>query len=139
MSKQDRATKIEKEKRIFIIQGWIIEGVQDRLIVKNSVERWGIDIRQAQRYVREAYESWKKIEGVNIDMKREMKIAKLQQMIRTMKEEYKGTPAGISAIMAVEKEIIKLEGLEPAKTINLEMPQVEAIKFKVVYGNGNRD
>lgn len=139
MSKQDRATKIEKEKRIFIIQGWIIEGVQDRLIVKNSVERWGIDIRQAQRYVREAYESWKKIEGVNIDMKREMKIAKLQQMIRTMKEEYKGTPAGISAIMAVEKEIIKLEGLEPAKTINLEMPQVEAVKFKVVYGKGDRD
>jgi hypothetical protein len=139
MSKQDRATKIEKEKRLFIVQGWIIEGIQDNIIAKNIVERWGLDIRQAQRYVREAYEKWKKIEGVNIDMKREMKIAKLQQMIRTMKEEYKGTPAGISAIMAVEKEIIKLEGLEPAKTINLEMPQVEAVKFKVVYGKGDRD
>jgi hypothetical protein len=139
MSKQDRATKIEKEKRLFIVQGWIIEGIQDNIIAKNIVERWGLDIRQAQRYVREAYEKWKKIEGINIDMKREMKIAQLKQMIRTMKEDYKGTPAGISAIMAVEDKIIKLEGLEPAKTINLEMPQVEAIKFKVVYGNGDRD
>lgn len=137
MSKQDRATKIEKEKRIFIVQGWIIEGVQDHLIVKNVVERWGLDVRQAQRYVREAYEKWKKIEGVNIDMKREMKIAKLQQMIRTMKDEYKGTPQGIQAIMAVEKEIIKLEGLEPSKTLTLELPEVAAVKFNVVYGKGD--
>ena len=134
MSKQDRATKIEKEKRIFIVQGWIIEGIQDNIIAKNIVERWGLDIRQAQRYVREAYEKWKKIEGVNIDMKREMKIAKLQQMIRTMKEEYKGTPAGIQAVMSVEKEIIKLEGLEPSKSLTLELPEVAAVEFNVVYG-----
>lgn len=134
---KDRATKIEKEKRLFIVQGWIIEGIQDRLIVKNIVEKWGLDVRQAQRYVKDAYESWKKIEGVNLDMKREMKIAKLQQMIRTLKDEYKGTPAGIQAIMSVEKEIIKLEGLEPDKKIKLEMPEVTAVKFQVVYGKGD--
>ncbi|WP_445454094.1 hypothetical protein [Flavobacterium sp. 25HG05S-40] len=128
-----RSTKIEKEKRIFIIQGWIIEGVQDRLIVKNAAERWDIDIRQAQRYVREAYESWKKIEGINIDMKRDMKIAQMKQLVRTLKDEYKGTPAGIQAIMAVEKEIIKLEGLELPKDINLSMDKVTAVKFKVIH------
>lgn len=129
-----RATKIEKEKRLFIVQGWIIEGVQDNLIVKNIVEKWNLDVRQAQRYVRQAYESWKKIEGVNIDMKREMKIAKLQQLVKTLKDEYKGTPQGIQAIMSVEKEIIKLEGLELPKDINLHMDKVTAVKFKVVHG-----
>ena len=132
-----RATKIEKEKRLFIVQGWIIEGVQDRLIVKNVVDRWGLDIRQAQRYVKDAYENWKKIEGVNIDMKRELKIAQLKQLIRTLKDEYKGTPAGIQAIMAVEDKIIKLEGIELPKTIKLDLPDVEAVKFNVIYGKSN--
>ena len=49
-------------------------------------------------------------EDVTIDLKREAKIAELKQIKRSLKEEHKGTPAGIRAIMAVEKEIIKLEG-----------------------------
>lgn len=132
-----RATKIEKEKRLFIVQGWIIEGVQDNLIVKNIVERWELDVRQAQRYVREAYEKWKKIEGVNIEMKREMKIARYQQLIKSLKEEYKGTPSGIRAIAEVEKRIDLLEGLELPKTIKLEVPEVTAVKFTVIHGKGN--
>jgi hypothetical protein len=129
----NRATKIEKEKRLFIVQGWIIEGVQDNLIVKNIVEKYDLDVRQAQRYVREAYESWKKIEGVKIDMKREMKIAQLKQLVRTLKDEYKGTPHGIQAIMSVEEKIIKLEGLELPKQIHIT-PNVPAIEFKIVNG-----
>lgn len=131
---KQRATKIEKEKRLFIVQGWIIEGIQDNLIVKNIVDRWDLDVRQAQRYVRDAYDSWKKIEGVKIEMKREMKIAKLQQMIRTLKDEYKGTPAGIQAIMSVEKELIKLEGLEIPKQINLQN-SVKPLELIVTNGN----
>lgn len=133
---KQRATKIEKEKRLFIIQGWIIEGVQDRLIVKNVVDKYGLDIRQAQRYVREAYESWKKIEGVNLDMKREMKVAQLKQLVRTLKDEYKGTPQGIQAIMAVEDKIIKLEGLELPKQIQLQNT-VPPIEFRIVNGQNS--
>lgn len=134
MSKKDRCTKIEKENRLFIVQGWIIEGIQDRLIVKKISDMWQLDVRQAQRYVRDAYETWKKIEGVNLDMKREMKIADLKQLRRSLKDIYKGTPSGIAAIMAVEKEIIKLEGIELPKTVKLELPEVDAIEFNVVYG-----
>lgn len=134
MTKKDRCTKIEKENRLFIVQGWIIEGIQDRLIVKKIIDMWQLDVRQAQRYVRDAYETWKKIEGVNLDMKREMKIAELKQLRRSLKDNYKGTPSGIAAIMAVEKEIIKLEGIELPKTVKLELPEVDAIEFNVVYG-----
>lgn len=133
MSTKVKCTKLEKEKRIFMVQGWIIEGIQDRLIVKNIIEQWGLDVRQAQRYVRDAYESWKKIEGVNIDMKREMKIAELKQTKRSLKAEFKGTPAGISAIMAVEKEIIKLEGLELPKQIQVQT-NIPALELHVING-----
>ena len=115
-----KVTALEKERRIFIVQGWIIEGVQDRLIVKNICDQWGLQVRQAQRYVEVAYTNWKKIEGVSIDMKREMKIAKLQQLIRTLKETYKGTPAGVRAIVLVEKEISKIEGIYPDKVVVLK-------------------
>lgn len=137
MSKQDRATKIEKEKRLFIVQGWIIEGVQDHLIVKNIVERWGLTVRQAQRYVKDAYENWKEIEGVKVSMKRTLKIARYKQLIKSLKDEYKGTPAGIRAIAEVEKRIDLLEGIEPSKTLTLELPEVAAVKFNVVYGKGD--
>lgn len=140
MSKEkNRSTKLELEKRLFIVQSWIIEGQQDNIIVKNIVEKWNVDIRQAQRYVRKAYESWKQIEGVNIEMKREMKIARYKQLIKSLKDEYKGTPSGIRAIAEVEKRIDMLEGLEQPKTIKLEVPEVSAVKFKVVYGKGDRD
>lgn len=110
MPKEKKSTSIEKEKRIFTIQGWIIDGVQDYLILKQAQNQWGIGLRQARNYLKSAYENWKQDEDVTTDLKREAKIAELKQIKRSLKEEYKGTPQGIRAIMAVEKEIIRLEG-----------------------------
>lgn len=136
MEKKLRCTDVEKTIRLFTIQGWILDGVSDRLIVKQILQQWSIGLRQAERYVKEAYSSWSKIEGVNIEMKRELKIAKLKQDIRSLKSEYKGTPAGIQAIMAVEKELIKLEGLELPKQIHLQT-NVPAVEFRVINGQNN--
>lgn len=132
MAKQ-RATAIEKEKRLFTIQGWILEGVPDRLIVKQILQSWPIDLRQAERYVKESYSTWKKIEGVNIDMKRELKIAELKQLKRSLSQEFKGSPTGIRAIMMVEKEIIKLEGLELPKKIDLTT-KGESLNYRPIFG-----
>ena len=131
MSKEQRCTQIEKEKRIFMVQSWMLEGVQDRLIIKQATTLWNISVRQAERYVKEAYENWKKIEGVNIDMKREMAIARLKQKARSLKSEFKGTPAGLAVEIAIEKEINKLEGLEPDKNININTG-VKPIEFVIV-------
>ena len=105
-----KSTALEVEKRIFTVQGWILDGVQDYLILKQSKTQWGISLSQAKRYLKKAYVNWKRDEDVNIDLKKEAKIAELKQIRRSLKEKYKGTPAGIRAIMSVEKEIIRLEG-----------------------------
>lgn len=107
--KNNKATKVEKEQRIFTIQGWILDGVQDYLILKQSKTQWNIGTRQARKYIREAYERWKQQEDISMELRRNSKLAELQKLKRSLKPEFKGTPSGIRAIMSVEKEIIRLE------------------------------
>jgi hypothetical protein len=128
-----KATAIEVEKRLFTIQGWLLESVDDRLIVKQILQLYPIDIRQAQRYVKMAYAAWKKIEGVDIEMKRQMKIAELKQLKRSLAQEHKGTPAGINSILGVEKEIIKLEGIELPKSIDITT-KGESLNYRPIFG-----
>ena len=114
-----KATQLEKENRIFTIQGWIIDGVQDYLIEKQMEQKWGIKKRQAARYIKEAYSRWKKNKDIEIEERRDAKVAELKQLKRTLKDGFKGTPAGINAILRVEKEINKLEDLYPARKVQL--------------------
>jgi len=126
-----KSTAIEKSNRLFTIQGWIFDGVSDRLIVRQIVANWNLSIRQAERYIKEAYSSWAKIEGVSIEMKRELKIAELKQLKRSLSQQHKSSPAGITAIMAVEKEIIKLEGIERPKQLEVQT-SVKPIEFTII-------
>lgn len=104
-----RISKLEKEKRILTVQGWIIDGVQEDFMRKQMRTQWGISTRQAKRYIKDAYEAWKQDVDVDVETRRQAKIAELQQLKRSLKQDFKGTPAGIRAIMMVEKQIIRLE------------------------------
>ena len=104
-----RISKVTKEKRILTVQGWIIDGVQEDFMRKQMRQEWGISTRQAKRYIADAYKSWKMDSEIDMETRRQAKIAELQQLKRSLKQDYKGTPAGIRAIMAVEKQIIRLE------------------------------
>lgn len=110
-----KATKIEKEKRLFTIQGWILDGVHDNLILKQTKTQWGLSLRQAKRYLREATEGWKREGDISIEIRREAKIAELKHDKRSLRPEYKGTPAGMKAKLAIDKELSKLEGLYPPR------------------------
>lgn len=111
-----KTDKIEYAKRIHQIQGWIVDGVQSALIVKQVVANgWCQSDRQAQRMLQTARDEWTKMPEAEMDQRRKIKIAELQQLKRSMKEQYKGTPSGIFAQLAVEKEIVELEGIKPSK------------------------
>lgn len=114
MNDRKKATQLEKEQRIFKIQGWIIDGVQDYLI-KKQVMSWGIQGRQAERYIAEAYSRWKKDESIDINQRRDARIAELKQDIRGMDEKMRKTPLGLRTMLAFKKELSKLEDLYPAK------------------------
>ena len=112
-----RSSKEETERRVFTIQGWIINGVPDYLILKNICNQFKnkddnfISRRQAKELLKKAYTAWQEDEQATIEQKRVMRIAELKQDIRNMKEEFKGTPKGMAVINAIKKEITKLEGL----------------------------
>ncbi len=111
-----RSTKMETDKRVFTIQGWIISGVPDYLILKNVEQQYGVKRRQSKNLLNKAYDSWHKDEEATVAQKRALKVAELKQLARSMTEKEKKTPRGIGTLIRVHKEINKLEGLYPAKT-----------------------
>ena len=117
---QARSSKLETEKRVFTIQGWIINGVQDYLILKNIEQEWAVGRRQAKNLLQKAYKIWHEDQEATVDKKRTLRIAELKQVLRSMKEQYKGTPQGITAMNQIFKEINKLEGLYPSHKITIQ-------------------
>lgn len=128
-----KSTAIEKEKRLLTIYGWLLEGVPDRLIVQQILQTYPIGIRQAERYVVQAYEKYKKIDGIEIERKRDIAIAGLQQDIRSLRPEFKGTPAGLRAVNAIKKEIAKLEGIELPKQLDFTT-KGESLHYRPIFG-----
>lgn len=115
-----KSTKIETEKRVFTIQGWILSGVPDYLILKNIEQQWEVGRRQAKNLLRKAYEIWHNEQEATVEQKRSMRIAELQQDIRNMKPEFKNTPKGMAVLLAYKKELSKLEALYPVQKLMLQ-------------------
>lgn len=113
MPKDAKATKIETEKRVFTIQGWILSGVPDYLILKNIEQTWPVGTRQAKNLRQKAYKIWHEDQEATIEQKRALRIDELKQDVRNMRPEYKGTPKGMAVVNAIKKEITKLEALYP--------------------------
>ncbi len=116
---RNQADKIEKTRRVRIVMEWILEDWPSVDIVAKCVSMWGISDRQAKRYISDARKQWVKEESAHIEQKRRMKIAKLNRLKRSLKDQWKGTPAGITAVLRVEKQIDELEGYKPARKIQV--------------------
>jgi len=114
-----KVDNIEYEKRIRIVQEWIIEDWPYSDIITQIKAKWGIEDRQAKRYVAEAKDRWVRDQQDVMESKRILKVEGFKKLKRSLQERYKGTPQGIFAVLSVEKEIIKLEGLERPKKLAL--------------------
>ncbi len=138
MPKVARVTKIEKEERSRKVQLWILEGKSDVAILKEIRENWELSTRQGQRYLTTAYDGFRKDQEISIESKRSSKIAELQELITSMKAEYKGTPAGINAAGRIHKQIIRLQGTEAVKRHQIEANVTTVIKpTKYIDATGN--
>ena len=127
-NQKKKASKVDYLKRIYAIQGWIIEGVQPALIIRQILtNEWCQSQRHAERMLKAARDLWTEIIDADISQKRKLKISELQQLKRTLQEKYKGTPGGIRAIMSIEKQIIEIEGLKPPTKVSLTDPDGNGI------------
>lgn len=130
-----KCTKADSERRILAIQGWIIDGAQDSLILRQIQNEWGVGLRMARKYVKKAYENWKQDATIDIESRRSAKVAELQQLKRSLKEEFKGTPSGINAVGRIDKMIIRLQSLEPPRTLKLNVDTAPVIQVVDVAKN----
>lgn len=127
-----KVDKIEYEKRVRIVQEWILEDWPSCDIIAQIVQKWGLEDRQAKRYISEARKRWADDDREVIDRKRRIKIMSLKKLKRSLQDRYKGTPQGINAVVAVEKEIIKLEGLEVPKKLE-EKTDIDLSKLPINF------
>jgi hypothetical protein len=114
-----RIDKVEYEKRIRIVQEWILEDQAYSDMVAAIMQKWGLEDRQAKKYIKQARDRWVDQEQVIIDQKRRLRIEGLKKLKRSIKDPYKGTPRGIEALLKIDKEISKLEGIYPATKLEL--------------------
>ncbi|HXR84318.1 MAG TPA: hypothetical protein VN722_08420 [Hanamia sp.] len=124
-------SKLEYEKRIRIVQEWILEDYAASDIIVQINSQWGVEERQAQRYIKEARKRWTLDRDMLIEHKRKQKVESLKKLKRSLLARYKGTPDGIRATMMVENKIILLEQLEPAKKLEISGKEGQPIRIKL--------
>jgi len=121
-----RSSKLETEKRVFTIQGWIINGVPDYLILKNIEQQFVnkdgefIKRRQSKVLLQKAYKIWHDEQEATVEQKRSLKIAELKQDVRSMDAKFKNTPQGMAVLLNYKKEINKLEAIYPVTKIMIQ-------------------
>lgn len=115
-----KASGIESARRVHQIQGMITSGVPDYKILYFAQTTWNISERQAKRYLQKAYQNWKVDCEASIEEQRAAKIAELQELKNSLQESSKKTPQGLQVILNIQKEIIKLQDLMPAKKVILQ-------------------
>jgi hypothetical protein len=121
-----RSSKLETEKRVFTIQGWIINGVPDYLILKNIEQQFVnkdgeyIKRRQSKVLLQKAYKIWHEEQEATVEQKRSLKIAELKQDVRSMDAKFKNTPQGMAVLLNYKKEINKLEAIYPVTKIMIQ-------------------
>lgn len=118
--------------RVFTIQEWMVEGMPDFEMIQQAMNQWHLPRAVARELLREAYRNWKTDTQIELETRRNAKIAELQQLKYSMKEEYAGTPNGIRAILAIEKEIMRLSGLE-VQRVDLTT-NGESIPYAPIWG-----
>lgn len=121
-----RSSKLETEKRVFTIQGWIINGVPDYLILKNIEQQFKnkdgnfLSRRQSKVLLQKAYKIWHEEQEATVEQRRALKIAELKQDVRSMDAKFKNTPQGMAVLLNYKKEINKLEAIYPVTRIMIQ-------------------
>lgn len=106
-----RSDQIEYEKRIRAVQEWIINSYSYVDIVKQVVQSWGVTDRQAKTYISVSYKRFRQANEIEVEELKAASIERRKKIARELDPEYKKTPSGVIALLAVEKDIDKLRGL----------------------------
>ncbi|WP_034671145.1 hypothetical protein [Epilithonimonas caeni] len=117
MSRTPRTTAVEKQKRLAEIKKWLIDEVPSSTISERIEKKYGLSKRQGDRYVAEASKYWLNQVDEDFTVKLNKRIDSLKNDIQNLSAKEKKSAKGIRTILAIKKEISRLEGLYPVKKV----------------------
>lgn len=121
----------DREVRLQQVKKWLIDGLSHGQMMRK--QKWGITLRTLERYVQDVRKEWREENALSIEDKRAKKLAELEAQKRALKEKYKGTPAGIAAVVQVEKLIISIQGLKAPIVHHLGTQDGQPLNLNVTH------
>lgn len=106
MSGTNKSSNVEYYKRVRQVQEWLIQGNTTTDIVQNCISSWGIVERQAYRYLKDAFELFRKQSKREIEQSRAFHI---QARMKLYKEALNGKQN--KTALDILDSIAKLEAL----------------------------
>lgn len=122
---------VDREVRIQQVKKWMLEGLSMGQMMRR--QKWGISTRTLDRYIRQVRDEWRAESDMSVEDLRAKKIAELEAQKRGLLAKFKGRPSGIMAIMAVEKLLISLQGLEKPVVKYVTTPEGQPLNLNVTH------
>ena len=110
MSKDSRATNIEKERRVRTVLSWILNDALTHEIIEQCSLMFDVKARMANYYIKEARKRIREIEDKDIEEEIDIAVAQRKKLIRALDKKFKSTPEGLKAQLSVYDSISKLKG-----------------------------
>lgn len=107
----NRANKVETQRRIRIVQEWILQDYGTPDIIQQAMQIWNIAQRQAYRYLYYANRFFQEKDELSMRAKVSYHVARKKKLIREMDPEERKTAAGVAAVNKVLDSIAKLQGI----------------------------
>lgn len=132
------SSKIEMLSRVRIVQEWLTAAHRDFDIHQNIMQKWGVSLRQANRYVALAYDDFAKMTAANIIQRRGVHIEARMALIRQCYDE-NGKCKDIGATRQLWDSLAKIEGLvikqiKHSGSIAVEQPLFPDVKPEKTQG-----
>lgn len=118
-NKRRISDKTESERRVRIIQEWILLGYSTSDIVAQLKVTYDIGIRQAYNYYNKAFAKFKEENKHTIEAKKAYHLALRRRLLKDLKE--KETPTGARAALRIADSMARMEGLVTSTNNNFQM------------------
>jgi hypothetical protein len=110
MANKENSSKLDKLKRIRLIQELILKDYSTGDIVTHGKEAWGLSERQIHRYISEAYEMFKELSEKNIERRLYFHIQRRMKLLRDL--EKKNTKGSTDTALDILDSMAEIEGLK---------------------------
>lgn len=137
-----KVDSIELDKRVRVVQEYILMDYPKSDIIAQCVQKWGITSRQAYTYVDKAYDEFEKINEKDLRRNLNYHIQRRKKLLRNMDPEESKTAAGTRAALQVLDSLAKFEGVAPAEKVEHSGKDGEPIqtvtKHEVIFRDYGR-